>query len=298
VRKSFFILSLALLFVGGAVAAETLTMTDGSSQAGDIVKFDDNGLLLRMGDNYTNLPWGRFSQESLKQLAANPKLRPLVEVFIDPDSSSRPPKPEIKINAVTRLERPAHPSLFGGLFVSPVGWFLVLVLYLANLYAAFEVSVIRARPSLQVVGLAAVLPVIGPVIFLALPIKVEAPPVEAAEAAPEPTRYQASSPEIQITEASWQSEGEKKPEGQVYARGKYTFNKRFVETRFAAFVGATPGDLAQKFAMEVKTMKDHFAVQHIVEVTATDVIFQIVGRGPVPVPLADILEIKLNPKAA
>ena len=42
-RKSFFILSLVLLCVGGAVAAETLTMTDGSSLAGDIVKFEFDG---------------------------------------------------------------------------------------------------------------------------------------------------------------------------------------------------------------------------------------------------------------
>ncbi len=297
-RKIHLIFFLTLAVAVGAGASETLTMTDGSLQAGDIVKFDDNGLLLRSGDTYTNLPWGRFSQESLKQLSANPKIRGLVDVFIDPDPSQRPPKAEITINPVERLERPAHPSLFGGLAASPVGWFIFLVLYLANLYAAYEVSIIRSRSALQVVGLSAVLPVIGPVIFLWMPMKQEAPPASVIEAAPEPTRYQASTPEIQITEASWQPQGEKKPEGQVYSRGKYTFNKRFVETRFAAFIGAVPGDLAQKFTMELKTMKDHFAVQHISEVTPTDVILETVGRGKIPVPLADILEIKLNPRTA
>ena len=44
------------------------------------------------------------------------------------------------------------PSLFGGLVKSSVGLALLLAIYLANLYAAYEVSVIRARPALQVVG--------------------------------------------------------------------------------------------------------------------------------------------------
>src|SRR5262249_23174887 len=112
-------------------------MSDGASFTGDIVKFDDNGLLLRSGEVYTNLAWGRFSQESLKQLTSNPKIRPLVEVFIEPDQSQRPAKAEIKVNPVTRLERPANPSLFGGLVSSPVGLFILFVLYLANLYAGF-----------------------------------------------------------------------------------------------------------------------------------------------------------------
>src|ERR1035437_4979563 len=117
--------------------------------------------------------WAKFSQDALKQLSANPKIKLLVEPFIEPDQSQRPAKPEIKVNPVTRLERPAHPSLLGGLVKSSVGLFILLVLYAANLYAAFEVALIRARPIAQVVGLAAVLPVIAPVVFLVMPVKAD-----------------------------------------------------------------------------------------------------------------------------
>ena len=287
-----------MLVVASATAAETLTLTDGSTQVGDIVKFDDNGLMLRgAGDAYVTVPWGKLSQDSLKHLTENPKIKPLVEVFIAPDESQRPAKPEIKVNAVTRLEHPANPSLFGGLTGSPVGLFILLVLYLANLYAAFEVSVVRARPAVQVIGLSAVLPIIGPVIFLAMPMKVEAPPEENVFAAPAGTAAAAAQrtpEEIQIVEASWRQE-DKKPEAQIFARGKFTFNKRFVETKFAGFIGELKGE-ALNFSMEVKTASTQFAVERIQQVAATDVIFETVQSGQVTVPLADILEIKLTPK--
>ena len=307
-RKIIFLFSLIIAVASGARAAETLTLTDGSTLAGDIVKPDDNGLLLRAaGDVYTNVSWGRFSQESLKHLAENPKTRQYVDVFILPDESQRPAKPEISVkkdDELTRLKLPGRdgnppPSLFGGLLGSPVGLFILLVLYGANLYAGYEISIIRARPALQVIGLSAALPVIGPVIFLAMPMRVEAPPEEQDFAAPAGTAgaaAQRTPEEIQIVEASWRKE-EKKPEAQVFARGKFTFNKRLVETKFAGFIGEPKGD-GLKFSMEVRTATAQFAVERIMQVANTDVIFETATSGQVTVPLADILEIKLIPKAA
>jgi len=276
--------------------ADTLTLTDGTSLTGDIVKFDDGGLMLRTtGDAYSTVPWGKFSQDALKQLAADPKIKLLVEPFLEPDESQRPAKPEIKVNPVTRLERPAHPSLLGGLVKSSVGLFILFVLYLANLYAAFEVALNRARPIAQVVGLAAVLPVIAPVVFLVLPVKADALPAEnqaegaAADGSP------ARPPEIQIGEASWKQPA-RPPEPQVFARGKFTFNKRFIETKFAGFIGESKDD-ANHFTMELKTVAGQFAVARIVQVNAADAIFETAGRGSLTVPFTDIQEIKLNPKS-
>ena len=291
-----------LVVASGAMAAETLTLTDGASFTGEITKTDDNGLILRLpGDTYaaTNLLWSRLSQASLKQLVANPKIKPYAEVFIEPDASQRPAKPEIQINPVTRLTRPENPSLFGGLLGSPLGLFILLVVYAANLYAAVQVAIVRARPPAQVVGLSAVLPIIGPAVFLALPIKVAPAPVENDFAAPAGTAgaaAQRSPEEIQIVEASWHKE-EKKPEPQIFARGKFTFNKRFVETKFAGFVGAPKGD-ALKFSMEVKTATQHLVVEHILQVAATDVMLETAAAGQVTVALNDILEIKLIPNTA
>lgn len=298
-RNFLILLSLWLGLTAGVFAADTLSLTDGTSVSGDIVKSDDSGVMIHTtAEAYTTIQWARFSQEALKQLAKNPKLQGFVEPFIEPTESQRPAKPEIKVNPVTRVERPEHPSIFGGLVHSSVGWFILLVIYAANLYAAFEIATVRGKPVGAVVGLSAVLPLIGPIFFLAQPIK--AAPMEeelAGEAAPGGAAPGSPQEEIQIVSASWQPSHEvKKPQPQVFSRGKFTFNKRFIETKFAGFIGEAKGD-AKNFAMEVKTLKEQFAVERIMQIAATEVIFET-PNGQVTVPFADILEVKLNPKTA
>ena len=283
-----------------------MTLTDGAAVQGELLKFDDNGVQLRVGETFTNFQWGGFSQETLKQLAQNPTLNirkqtmaSLVEPFIEPEVSHRTPKPEIRINPVTRLERPANPSLLGGLLGSAVGKFIFFILFLANLYAAYEISIVKARPAAQVMGVSAVLPIIGPIIFLCLPILIHQQAEQIEMPAPAGTQGAAAhaaaeNPEIQIGEASWKQE-EKKPETQVFARGKFTFNKRFIETKFAGFMGVEPKGDAVKFSLSVKSGAGDFAVARILQVGAAEAILET-AQGQVTVPFADILEIKLNPK--
>ena len=291
--RNILLLCLWLGVAAWASGAETLRLTEGGALAGDIVKFDDNGLFLRLGgEAYTNVSWGRFSQATLKQLAQNPKIRPFVDVFIEPTAAQRPAAAEIKINPVARLERPAEPALFGGLVKSPVGLVVLLVLYLANLFAAYEISIVRGRPVLQVVGLAAVLPVIGPIIFLALPIPKEPVPAAMVETELDGGEPVAPPEAINLVDASWQHE-EKPAETQVFTRGKFTFNKRFLETKFADYIGTLKGD-ALKFAMTVKTPQAELAAERIAQVGATEVILET-PHGQVAVLFTDIQELKLNP---
>lgn len=280
-----------------ASRADTVTLTDGASLTGDVLKFDGNGLMLRLPDNsYTNLEWGQFSQDSLKQLAQNPKMAQLVEPFIEPTEPERPAQAAITVKPVSRLERPAHPSLIAGFLESPVGLFVLLVLYAANLVAAFEISLFKMRKPGEVMGLSAVLPLIGPIIFLVMSEKIETPeeaaPTEAVTAPSGST--QNPQEEIPIIEVTRKTE-EKKPEPQIFTRGKFTFNKRFVETKFADFIGVASGE-ALNFTMAVKTSKEQLTVERIMQVTPGEVIFETAPRGQVTVLLADIQEIKLNPK--
>jgi hypothetical protein len=198
-----------------------------------------------------------------------------------------------------------HPSILGGLLQSSVGLFMVFVLYVANLYAAFEVAVVRGQPIPVVMGLSAVLPVIGPIIFLSQPVKTvsleEAPAAEAApgEAASAGSGQPAGSGpgSVEIVAASWQaSQEEKKPQPQVFSRGKFTLNRRFVETKFAGFMGEPKGD-AKTYSMEVKTLKDTIAVECIKQVEAAELIVET-PNGQVAIPFADLQEIKLIPKPA
>jgi hypothetical protein len=261
------------------------------------LKSDDEGMMLRLqDDNYTNLSWSQFSQDSLKQLQQNPKIARFVEPFIEPSEPEHAPQADITVNPVKRMTRPAHPSLILGVAQSPVGLFLLLVLYVANLLAAYEIALFKLRKPAEVVGLSALLPVIGPVVFLVMAEKPAAPAEEAPSEAVMVPAGTVGNPqaEIPIVEFAHKAE-EKKPEPQIFARGKFTLNKRFVETKFAGFIGQPKGD-GLNFNMELKTAKQQYSVERIMEVTATEVIFDTVQRQQVKVLLADILEIKLIPK--
>jgi hypothetical protein len=300
VRKVLFILCLWLAVVVLPAVADTFYLNDGSALTGEVFKSDDYAATIHLPDDtYTNLAWPRFSQATLAQLAANPKVeKAFVQPFIAPQASQQKAGPTAR--EVSRLKRPENPSVVAGFFKSSVGLFILFVLYGANLFAAYEISIVKARTAVQVMGAAAVLPVIAPVIFLWLPVKVEvsAEQKEVEELATEVAAAQQQE-QIQITEASWKTDAAsaaaKKLEPQMYPRGKFTFNKRFIETRFADFVNG--GELSKKYSMELRTMKALLSVERIAQIGQNDLILET-PQGQVSVPFADIQEIKLNPLAA
>ena len=302
-QKLIIFFGLWLGLMAGAFAAETFTLTDGTSMSGDIVKFDDYDVMIHTtSDVYTNIQWPRFSQDTLKELAGNPKYKPLADPFIEPMAAEHQSPTIIRVHQDHPVTLPENPSILGGLVRSSLGLFMLLILYAANLYAAFEVDVVRGKPIAAVMGLSAVLPIIGQVIFLSQPVGApaaeEAPAEELAPGAPAPGGAPGpGGDDIQIVSASWQgSQEEKKLEPQVFSRGKFTLNKRFIETKFAGFIGEPKGE-AKTYSMEIKTLKETIAVESIKQVGATEAILET-PAGQVTLPFADIQEIKLNPKTA
>ena len=281
-----------------------MTLVDGTTLSGDIVKFDDYDAMIHVAspDSFTNIVWPRFSQDTLKQLAANPKYRAMAEPFINP-----PPTPPraIAVNPPARLTLPEHPSIFGGLFGSSLGLFILLIIYAANLYSAYEVAIVRGRPVGLVIAVSAVLPIAGPAIFMAMPLervsteegRPEEPLPEAVGPVPAAPGAAPGGEDIQVVSASWQgSKEEKKPEPQVFSRGKFTFNKRFIETKFAGFIGEPKGD-AKNFSMSIKTLKDRINVECIKQTGAAECILET-PNGQLTVAFSDIQEIILTPKPA
>jgi hypothetical protein len=297
-----------LVFCGllTAARADTFSLADGTSLTGDIVKSTDTGLMLHQPDDtYTNVLWTKFSQDALKDLAKNPKIKPFVEPFIEIPESERPKKPEIKIQDVTRLELPPKQSLLGALASSPVGLLALLLIYAANIYAGFEIAVFRTRPKALVIGVAAVLPVLGPIIFLSLPMQVEAAPVEVQAEADPATFAVAGQPraseEINVTAVPAQTPSARQAAGQIFQRGQFTFNRRFFETKFPGFFSAERNTANQNNTLIVKSTAGQFIVERITRIAASDVHLEIsLGevRQEVMVPFADIQEIQLKPKDA
>jgi hypothetical protein len=290
-----------------AARADTFSLADGTSLTGDIVSFDDIGVKFRLADGtYSDrVSWTKFSQDGLKQLSANPKIKPLVEPFMEIPASERPQKPEVKIHDVTRLEKPPQQSLIGALFSSSVGLFALVLIYVANIYAGFEIAVVRARPKALVMGVAAVLPILGPIIFLSLPMKVEPAVAEIqteGEAAAFAVLGQTPLPdEIQVVGASARSEAAAQPAGQIFQRGQFTFNRRFFETKFSGYFGVVRHGADKNTNLLVKTSGGLFVVERITRISSSDVHLEIVQDGAhqeIMVPFGQILEIQLQPKTA
>jgi hypothetical protein len=213
----------------------------------------------------------------------------------------------VKLQDVTRLERPAPQSLLGALFSSSVGLFALFLIYAANIYSGFEIAVFRARPKALVMGVAAVLPILGPIIFLALPMPVEViSESELAQAEADPATFAvpgqvAATEEISVADGASPAPATGRPAGQVFQRGQFTFNRRFFETKFSGYFGVVRHGAEKNMTLLVKTGGGQFAVERITRISSTDVHLEVVQNGThqeIMLPFAQIQEIQLQPKTA
>ena len=306
--------------------AETYNLTDGTSITGDVISFNDDGVIFRTGDDkYTDrVLWTKFSQDALKLLAKNPKIRDYAEPFIE---TPPPPRPqmEVKVHDVSRLELPPKQSVIGALFSSFIGIVFMLLIYAANIYAGYEIAIFRARPIGMVTGIAAVLPIAGPIIFLCMPTLVEggatqedmhmetgAPPGATAapavatpgHSAPVATAEGSAAPGapegVHLAPAGWQAAASL-PETQVFQRGQFTFNRRFFETKFSGFFGLTRHGANKDMVLVVKTPRATHIAQRISRIAANEAHFEVVvgtAHQEVMVPFGEIQEIQLKHKDA
>ncbi len=278
---------------------------------GDVISYNDNGVVFRLdADTYSQrVPWTKFSQDALKLLANNPKIRLFAEPFIETPPPTRAKKGEINVHEVSRLDLPPKQSLFGALFSSSIGLVVLLVIYGANIFAAYEIAVCRSQPIMPVLGVSVVLPFLGPIIFLAMPRR--AAPAQAAVSQPAASPHTfavggAAAPVaagIHIVESSWQGAAppDAPSEGQVFQRGQFTFNRRFFETKFSGYFALIRRDAEKNMVLTIKMGRAQHVVERITRI-ATNEMHVEVGLGPVKkevmVPFADIVDIHLKPKGA
>jgi hypothetical protein len=316
VRKILWtILGLWLYGVFIAAGADTYELTDGKSLTGDVISYNDNGIVFRLeGDKYSErVPWTKFTQDALKQLSAvNPKIKVLAEPFIESPPTERAKKGEVKVHEVTRLDLPPRSSLFGALFSSSVGLIALMLIYAANIFAAYEIAVCRSRPMALVIGVSVVLPILGPILFLAMPAHVHVPEPVAQQSATAsqtfavPGAAQPAAAGIHIVEASWQGKSAVAPaanlnEPQIFQRGQFTFNRRFFETKFSGYFAIIRREAEKNMVLTVKTGRAQYVVERITRI-ATNEMHVEVAKGPVKqevmVPFAEIVEVQLKPKGA
>lgn len=318
-------LSIILLLLGGlcfrAFPADSFKLNNGETLVGEalIASANDQGVQIKVGDGkYERVPWNNFSQEDLKKFAQTKKIEPFVEPFIEVTQEDKIKKTEVNIKTPDRLAHPPSGSLLGALASSGPGLVILLLLYAANVYAGFEVAVFRGQSVPLVCGVSAVLPVIGPIIFLSMKTKVEThgaePTWETAPAAPTPTLGGAAALD---TENPMQGGAEhpaglklahteeaaapEHPPTQVFQRGQYTFNRRFFETKFPGFFGVVRRDADKDMVLVLITARGEFPGQRISRIAANDLHLQVQkghATEEVMIPFTEVKEIRLRHKDA
>ena len=180
-----FVLALSIVLFGvftSAAQVETFKLNNGQEVAGELLpnSANDQGVQVKVAEGkYERILWPNLNQEDLRRLAQNPRYRQFAEPFIEISQEERIKATEVPIKQPERLELPKRQSLIGAMFSSPVGIFLLVVLW-GRLCAGYEVALYRAQPPGLVAGLSAI-PFVGvlvPIIFLCMPTRLpkEEPP--------------------------------------------------------------------------------------------------------------------------
>lgn len=298
-RRAVWCLWLAAWPVFAQLAPQTLKLVDGSTIVGRPVAFQDQFIKVALegGENpvYTNVFWARLTQETLQQLSANPQAKPFANIFLDPPVEQKAVvDKKIKLVMPPRLDRPQA----GSLFSSPVMLVLLLLIYAANIYAGFEIAIFRQWPPFLVAALSAVLPFVGPVIFLAMPTK--RPRTEAAyEAAPPVEEASVAVAEEVPVAVEAAPLHPATPQPVVYPRGQFTFNRRFFETKFAGFLKMVPGENERDKVIHIKSARGEYTGQRLSKIEANELYLQI-RKGSVSeevmIPFTEIFEVTVKHK--
>jgi hypothetical protein len=270
----------------------------GITEDGLVVRLDVGGFSARVG-------WGKLTQETLKQLSENPQAKPFVEPFIDIPveikQKERAKKKEIIVKEVPHVDRPAVKGGFVAMLFKPPAIVIVLLLYVANIYAGVEIARFKGRPLAIVGAVCAFLPILGPLIFLATPGF--GPGGEHHEVAP-PDNSQVGAPDVQKTAGAAGGLGlagghAKKPDAggsdPLFTRADSTFDRRFFETKFTPFFRMVPSEDKVLF---VKTAKGEFQAKRISRISMNEMHLQLAkGGAEVPVPFGEVLEAQVRAKS-
>jgi hypothetical protein len=342
-RRFGLILFCVLAFVTVPASAVPYSLTDGTKIEGDPISETDNGVVFHASDGTDSdrIPWDKLTQETLRALLAKAKTsreKEMIEPLIEELPQEKAERREIIVKPIQPpplLSRPAqspgqsrpHLGLMA-VFASPVGLVVLLILYGANIFAAYEVAIYRRQPLATVCGLAAI-PLFGvfsPIVFVAMPSRplmldgqpvgtdeqaqtrfhstpapastTELPPPEDAGTAP------ASSPSSMPVAALAQSRPEAAPaaampQSIVFRRGDFSFNRRFFETKLAGFFRVVPSESERDMVVQISSGRGNFTGRRITRITPAELYLQVFHDNATAdemIPFVEILEVQIKHK--
>lgn len=293
-------------------AAGEFKLTNGDILKGELARFSDDGIVVRLdvGGFSPAVPWGRVSQETLKEIAQNEQAKSFAEPYIDIPIEERrrdkPQKKEIVVREPPRVALAAgKPSIIAGLS-TPIGMVVLGLLYAANLFVGVEVARFRGRPPGLVAAVSAIFPIIGPALFALMPAS-GAPPPEAPAEAPAPHEPAAPAPAQKGGGGGLSVAGHGAPAAaagnaaysQVYNRSNTTFDRRFFETKFTGFFRVVPSDAEKDMVLVVKAAKAEYVARRISRISSNEMHMQLQrGNTEVSVAYGEIVEVSVRHKDA
>lgn len=304
-----------LLCAASALHAATYSLSTGEAINAEPFDINKDGVVFRYPDGRVSprVAWTNFTEAALKDFAQNPKARNFVSIYLESPEDDVRVKKEINVKAPPRLGRPIARSAVGSLFASPLSIALVILVYLANLYGAYEIAIYRRYPLAMAIGAAAVAPFVAPIVFLCLPTRTEEAPYEEAPApasplepqpqrpapsAPPPPRPAAAySPPARFSVPSHQQPAQsaaneapaedepaedtapapaaqKVPDPVVYRRGQTMFNRRFFETKLSGFLRMVPTDAEKDMVINIKSARGEYVGNRISKLQPEDLTLQ------------------------
>jgi hypothetical protein len=312
----------AFVTAGAAESNVTLKLKDGSEIAGQVggSTFNRDGVAIMIDGRYqARTRWDKFSQDALRQLAQFDKAKAFVAPLLEEASPEVKEQEEVKARkearaipikpVENRLERPKAPSRFLALFVTPVGIVLFLLMYGGNIYAAYEIAVFKNRPVALVCTVAALVPVLGSVLFFCLPaVKIKSAEEIAAEAATAAALAEAEAPVVEAAAVEEVAAPvEEAPAAPLYPpttafkRGQFIFNRRFFESKFAPYFKPVLGDQEKDMFIILRTARGEFVGHRFSKAEQNEVYLQINKAGAseeVMIPFVEVNEIIIKHKDA
>lgn len=292
----------------------TYQLITGLNVTGEAIAPDANGVVIKLtATTFSDrIHWTNFTELALKKMAEDdPKVKPFVAPYIldEPDMPAQVKKrPEIKPKSVPRVARPDPQAGLGALFSSTLGWVLLGVLYLANLYAGYQIGLLRRYNLILICGASALLPLLGPLVFLCLPSSFgsaasgEQEAVAAEEQAYAETAAQgAAGAAAEAAPASPPpaTTGKRPAAPTVYERGQFTFNRRFFETKLAGFLRVVPSEAERDMVVCFESARGRYVGNRIVRIMPNEVCLQVTKGGAsseVSIPFNDIKSVTVRHK--
>ncbi len=286
-------------------------LLNGDILKGEVASANEEGLVVRLavGGFSDRVAWPKFTQETLQVMTNTPALVKYAEPFIEVPLELKPkkatPKKPFLPKPVERIELPAKDTSFMAAVMAPSVLLLLVIIYGANVYSAYEIALFKGRPVPLVCGVSIVLPFVGPLVFLSLPgtnvTEDDGQPVASTEGTYD-VNFAIPTVNSGLSMAN-KGGGQKAQAGLqpvTYTRNETTFDRRFFETKFAGFFRVVLGDAEKEMVIVFKTVKNEYIARRISRISGNEVHVQLLrgGTADVGITFGEITQVILRHKDA